>query len=238
MTDIAHFPRPGQNYPYISFLSQGSTNISYTVWFSSHWTEQNSANLLKIEIVANAVLCHTYAWFSVAKFSTTHTVWHIVYNADSTPTSLHLVLALSTLLAGSLIGLLHPEPAPVLLLSDLMIGKETHCKNRWSHQLPLNWSRLQSISTSCQKMELWLMTHSKRAHLNEQILQIANHLNLLPLVPTWCKTNQCSSTLSRGRKLPDPLVTLATPIVWSHTRQMPAPRLSSPAASCPASVWF
>ena len=27
---------------------------------------------------------------------------------------------------------------------------------------PLNWSRLQSISTSCQKMELWLMTHRKR----------------------------------------------------------------------------
>ena len=99
---------------------------------------------------------------SVAKFSTTHTVWHIVYNADSTSTSLHLVLALSTLLAGSLIGLSHPEPAPVLLLSDLMIGKETHCKNRWSHQLPLNWSRLQSISTSCQEMELWLMTHRKR----------------------------------------------------------------------------
>ena len=53
------------SYPYISFLSQGSTNISYTVWFSSHWTEQNSANLLKIKIVANAVLCHTYAWFRV-----------------------------------------------------------------------------------------------------------------------------------------------------------------------------
>ena len=27
--------------------------------------EQNSANLLKIKIVANAVLCHTYAWFRV-----------------------------------------------------------------------------------------------------------------------------------------------------------------------------
>ena len=152
MTDIAHFPRPGQNYPYISFLSQGSTNISYTVWFSSHWTEQNSANLLKIEIVANAVLCHTYAWFSVAKFSTTHTVWHIVYNADSTSTSLHLVLALST----------YRFIAPRASTSVASVWFDDRKRNPLQEPLePLNWSRLQSISTSCQEMEFLTINDSQ-----------------------------------------------------------------------------